>query len=183
MNPMSSGEPLGREGVTAETPKRRGVARPPLRAALVRGGSTPSDGPHAQRGCPPCPAPLDGEVFVTRRRVVRGEGEHSRHSSEEGRNNLTHRGRYLPRRPPQRNGTVLRWSDTRCQKSLASQRGGRLSIGTKTEHVNHYRITVRRTRIGGGVMTLPWICIAPNVPGMVLRGQIVKALDPDDTFY
>jgi len=32
-------------------------------------------------------------------------------------------------------------------------------------------------------MTLPWICIAPNVPGMVLRGQVVKALDPDDNFY
>ena len=32
-------------------------------------------------------------------------------------------------------------------------------------------------------MTLPWICIVPNVPGMVLRGLIVKTLDPDDNFY
>jgi len=32
-------------------------------------------------------------------------------------------------------------------------------------------------------MSFPWICIAPNVPVMVLRGQIIQALEPDDSFY
>jgi hypothetical protein len=32
-------------------------------------------------------------------------------------------------------------------------------------------------------MTYPWICIVPNVPAMVLRGQIAQTLDPDNAFY
>jgi hypothetical protein len=32
-------------------------------------------------------------------------------------------------------------------------------------------------------MTYPWICIVPNVPQMMLRGQIVQTLDPDNAFY
>jgi ribosome-associated translation inhibitor RaiA len=32
-------------------------------------------------------------------------------------------------------------------------------------------------------MTIPWICIAPNVPKMALRGLIAQTLDPDNSFY
>jgi hypothetical protein len=32
-------------------------------------------------------------------------------------------------------------------------------------------------------MAFPWICIVPNLPTMLLRGQIAKTLDPDDSFY
>ena len=31
-------------------------------------------------------------------------------------------------------------------------------------------------------MTLPWIFIVPNVPAIVLRGQIAQTLDPDNSF-
>ncbi len=32
-------------------------------------------------------------------------------------------------------------------------------------------------------MTLPWMCIVPNVPAIVLRAQIMQTLDPDNSFY
>jgi hypothetical protein len=38
-------------------------------------------------------------------------------------------------------------------------------------------------RAQGEVMTLPRICVVPNVPAMVLRGQVAQTLDPDNAFY
>jgi hypothetical protein len=32
-------------------------------------------------------------------------------------------------------------------------------------------------------MTTPWVCIVPNVPLIMLRAQIIRTLEPEDSFY
>src|SRR3954470_13209378 len=31
-------------------------------------------------------------------------------------------------------------------------------------------------------MGMPWVCIGPKVPGMILRAQIVRTLNPDEDY-